>query len=140
MANALLRAGLAFHVGVFRMSKGRLLAKFGNAPVLLLTTTGRQSGKRRTMPLLYLEDGGAIAIVASNGGADRHPAWYHNLVANPEVEVEMGGSTRRMRAEVTASAERDRLYDRFKARDENYAKYEAKTSRTIPVVLLRAAG
>ncbi len=124
------------HTFVFRLTGGRLLGKF-DLPVLLLTTTGARTGRQQTSPLLYLEDGGRLAIPASLWGSPRNPAWYHNCVANPEVVVETRGRKRTMLAERAPEEERQRLYDLFKAASPHYAGHEARTTRTIPVVLLR---
>lgn len=134
------RLFVPFHVLVFRLSGGRLLGRLGGLPVLLLSTTGRRTGKRRTMPLLYLEEDGTLAVAASAAGADRNPAWYGNLVANPTVEVHTRDGHREMLAETAADEDRQRLYDQFKAASDQYAGYEQKTDRQIPIVLLRAAG
>jgi F420H(2)-dependent quinone reductase len=104
--------------------------------VLLLTTTGRKTGKRRTSPLLYLRDGDMLAVVASEGGAPRHPAWYLNLAANPAVEVEIGRTREPRRARDASEDERARLWPRFVEMYAGYAAYERRTSRRIPVVLL----
>ena len=106
-------------------------------PVLLLTTTGRRSGKRRTAPLLYLEDDGALLIIASLGGAPTNPDWYHNLVANPMVEVQNRAGRRGMRAEPLIGDERRRRFEKIKAVAPRYEAYQARTEREIPVVALR---
>ena len=93
------RMFVPFHVFMFRLSGGRLLGKSGGLPVLLLTTTGRKSGKQRTMPLFYLDDGGALAVSASAAGGPRHPAWYVNLVVNATVQVQTRAGKRAMVAE-----------------------------------------
>lgn len=126
-----------FHTFVFRLSGGRLLGTLIGFPVLLLTTTGRRSGKRRTSPLLYLEEEESLLVVGSMAGAPRHPDWYHNLVANPMVEVETRAGRRPMRAEPSTEEERRRRYERFKAGADRYATYETRTDRAIPVVVLR---
>ena len=124
------------HAFVFRASGGRVMGRFG-LPVLLLTTTGARTGKRRTAPLLYVEADGALAVPASLWGGPRNPAWYHNCLANPEVEVETRAGKRAMRAEPAPEADRQRLYDLFKADSPHYAGHEARTERAIPVVVLR---
>lgn len=121
---------------LYRASGGKLGGRMQGAPVLLLTTTGKRSGKKRTTPLLYLEDGGALAIVASKGGAPAHPAWFHNLRANPEVEVEVGRRRETRRARVASAEERERLWPRLVELYGSYASYQEKTTREIPVVLL----
>src|SRR5207253_1884739 len=88
----------AIHVALYRLTGGRIGGRAFGAPVLLLTARGRKTGKARTTPLLYLEDGDRLVVVASKGGAPRHPAWFLNLAANPEVTVERGGERVPMRA------------------------------------------
>jgi deazaflavin-dependent oxidoreductase (nitroreductase family) len=121
---------------LYRATNGRVTGSHGGAPVLLLTTTGRRSGKRRTTPLLYLEDDGTLVVVASYGGAPKHPAWYLNLSANPEVEVQIGGTVERRRARTADGDERARLWPRLVAIYPNYAVYQTRTTREIPVVVL----
>ena len=135
--NLFQRLFVPFHVLLYRVSGGRLLGRLGGLPVLLLTTTGRRTGKRRTLPLLYLEEEDCLVVAASAAGADRHPGWYVNLVANPDVEVQTRGSRRRMQAGNSPAEERQPLYDRFKAASDQYAGYETRTDREIPVVILR---
>lgn len=129
-----LAAGL--HATVIRRSGGKIGQKFRGAPVLLLTTTGRKSGQSRTSPLLYLRDGADLAVVASYGGDDRFPAWYHNLVANPEVSAEVDGKKVQLRASVADAATRARLWPELLTMYKTYESYQKKTDREIPVVLL----
>jgi deazaflavin-dependent oxidoreductase (nitroreductase family) len=125
------------HRAVYDLSKGRLGGTTLGMPVLKLTTVGRKTGARRTTMLTSpLVDGDEIVLVASFGGDDRHPAWYLNLVAEPDVEVEIDGTQRSMRARVTDGVERARLWETLTATHDNYAAYQRKTSREIPVVLL----
>ena len=135
---AFLKAFSPFHAFVFRLTGGRLMGRFG-LPVLLLTTTGARTGRKRTAPLLYVEEGGALLAPASLWGGPRNPAWYHNLLANPEVVVETRAGKRAMRAEPAPEEDRQRLYDLFKAGSSHYAGHEARTTRKIPVVILREA-
>src|SRR6185503_12815776 len=118
----------------FRTNEGKVTGIFGGAPLLLLTTTGAKSGRTHTAPLVYLQDGDRIAIFGSKGGAPSHPAWYHNLVANPEVTVEVPGDTFEARAVVIDGAERERLFSAQKQAMPAFAEYEAKTDRQIPVI------
>jgi deazaflavin-dependent oxidoreductase (nitroreductase family) len=126
----------ATHNALYRASGGKIGGRFGKAPVLLLTTTGRKSGKTRTAPLLYLGEGDDLVLIASKGGSPSHPAWFLNLQANPDVEVQVGRSRERRRARVTAGDERDRLWKRMTELYPNYDSYRGKTSREIPVVVL----
>ena len=107
-----------------------------NSPVLLLTTTGRKTGKERVTPLLYLRNGNNFAIVASNGGAPKHPVWWLNLQNNPEAEVEIQDTRLRVRAEVTTGEEKRHLWDRLVRRYPPYRDYQRRTDREIPVILL----
>jgi len=124
------------HATVIRRSGGKFGAKFRGASVLLLTTTGRKSGQARTSPLLYLRDGENLAVVASYGGDDRFPAWYHNLVANPEVSAEVEGKTLQLRATVADAATKARLWPELLKMYKTYDSYQKKTDREIPVVVL----
>ena len=107
------------------------------APVLLLTTTGCKTGRRHTIPLLYLEDGENFVVVASNGGAPRHPAWWSNLRADPEANVEIGGRELRARAQKASPEEKEWLWPRLVAMYGAYENYQRRTDREIPVVILR---
>ena len=127
------------HVLLYRMSGGRIGGRFKAAPVLLLTTTGRKSGKRRTTPLLYGEDAGRYVIVASVGGAPKHPAWYLNLRNNADATIQVGGRTLGVRAETATPEERGRLWPLMTRIYAPYDDYQAKTSREIPIVILTPA-
>ncbi|MFJ9907044.1 nitroreductase/quinone reductase family protein [Streptomyces sp. NPDC101152] len=121
----------------FRANKGRLTGYFAAARLLLLTTTGARTGARHTTPVGYLPDGGdRVLVIASAGGADRHPHWYRNLLAHPQVTVESGVFTYSARAVVLTGEERERAWARVVEADEGWAAYQRKTARTIPVVAL----
>jgi deazaflavin-dependent oxidoreductase (nitroreductase family) len=124
------------HGGAYRLTNGRVGGRLQDMPVLLLTTTGRRSGERRTVPLTYFEDGDAFVVVGSRGGAPRHPAWYLNLEADPAVEVQIGREHEQLRARRASAEEAERLWPMVLARAPGYGKYRAKTSREIPLVLL----
>lgn len=119
-----------------RFGRLRTAGAVDGLPLALVTTRGRYSGKRGTVPLLYVEDGDGIALAASHAGSNVHPAWYHNLVAEPDVTVEVGGARKQMRASLASEPDRTRIYEAFKRRSTRYARYEAKSARTIPVVRL----
>ncbi|MBG0833305.1 nitroreductase family deazaflavin-dependent oxidoreductase [Planomonospora sp. ID67723] len=122
----------------FRANQGRVGGMFEGARLLLLTTTGARSGTRHTTPVGYFPDGGErVLIIASAGGAPNHPAWFHNLVADPRVTVEDGVFTYEAEAVVLQGAERDQAFARAVEADPAWADYQAKTSRVIPVVALR---
>ena len=108
----------------------------GGAPVCLVTTTGKRSGQPRTIALLYLADGDDVVLVASKGGMSHSPAWYHNMMANPDVEVQIGSATRRMRARRASDAEKAALWPRLVAMYRDYDDYQARTARNIPVMIL----
>jgi deazaflavin-dependent oxidoreductase (nitroreductase family) len=127
------------HGGLYRLSGGRIGAHLAGLPVLLLTTTGRKSGKPRTVPLSYLEWGDAMVVIGSKGGAQRHPDWYLNLEADPAVEVQVGRTRERRRARRATPEEAGRLWPEVLARAPGYGRYRAKTSREIPLVLLEGA-
>lgn len=124
------------HIALYRRTGGKIGGRFRSSSVLLLTTTGRRSGKPRTTPLLYIDDGNRKVVVASYGGADQHPAWYHNLLADPEVTVQTGPSVQQMRADVADPEERARLWAPLVANYRTYDDYQAKTERQLPVVVL----
>ncbi|MGW5364424.1 nitroreductase/quinone reductase family protein [Actinopolymorpha pittospori] len=123
----------------FRANAGQVGGPFEGARLLLLTTIGARSGAPHTVPLGYLPDGGErTLIIASAGGGPRHPAWYHNLVANPRVRVEDGVFTYEADAVVLTGDERDHVFARAAEADPGWANYQAKTTRVIPVVALRS--
>jgi F420H(2)-dependent quinone reductase len=136
MANLSLRLFGGVHTGLYRLSGGRLGGKVEKAPVLLLTMTGRKSGKPRTQPLLYTRAGEGYAVIASKGGAPAHPLWYLNLQANPLAEVTVGSKTYKVRARDAEGEERDRLWRTLAGLYSGYDKYTQKTTRRIPVVVL----
>ncbi|MFF0773992.1 nitroreductase family deazaflavin-dependent oxidoreductase [Nonomuraea wenchangensis] len=120
----------------FRANEGRVGGMFEGSPLLLLTTTGARSGRQVTTPVMYLPDGERYVIIASNAGADNHPAWYHNLRAHPVATVEVGTDTFQAKAVPVEGEERDQLYARMVAVAPGFADYERKTSRRIPVLAL----
>ena len=123
----------------FRANGGKV-ESFGNAPLLILHTTGAKTGQERESPVLYREQGDDLVVFASFAGAPVNPAWYHNLVAHPDATVELGAETRRVRARVAGAEERDRLWEWNKQDYPGFGDYEEKTDRTIPVVILEPAG
>jgi deazaflavin-dependent oxidoreductase (nitroreductase family) len=124
----------------FRTNHGKVEGVFAGAPLLLLSTTGAKSGLRRTNPLVYTTDGDRIVVIASKGGAPSHPDWYRNVVAHPDVTVELPDKTFEARASVATGAERQRLFDAQAAMMPNFKEYAAKTDREIPVVVLERVG
>ena len=125
------------HRAVLKVSGGRLLkAPFG-MPTVELHTIGRKTGQRRsTLLTAPVHEDGRVVLVASKGGDDRDPDWYRNLVADPQVELTVAGTTRPMRAHTADGAERDELWPRAVAAYAGYADYQRRTTREIPVVVL----
>jgi len=124
------------HSSIFRATDGKIGGTLAGGPVLLLVTTGRKTGQRRTTPLLYLMDGDRYVIVASNGGAPKDPVWWLNLKANPEATVEVGDRTLRVCAEAASPEEKARLWPGLVKMYGGYEGYQRKTDRTIPVAIL----
>ena len=137
IANPLIKVMSRVNTWAYRATNGRVGGRFrGGAPVMLVTITGRKTGRRLTVPLLYLRDGQRVVTVASKGGMDHHPLWYRNMVANPEVEVQIGAETNTMRARTASPAEKTALWPRLVAMYPDYDAYQARTTRDIPVVIL----
>jgi deazaflavin-dependent oxidoreductase (nitroreductase family) len=137
-----LKAMNAIHRTLMKLSGGKLGWNALNMPVIELTTVGRKSGQPRTVMLTSpLQEGSTIVVVASRGGDDTHPAWFLNLRDDPQVEVAMmGEGKRRMHARVATPEERARLWPLVTADHKNYAGYQTKTAREIPLVLLEPEG
>lgn len=124
------------HRGLLAVSGGRIGRRIGSMPVVELHTIGRASGRRRSVMLTApVHDAGRYVLIASKGGDDRHPAWYRNLAANPEVEVTIDGRTVPMHARTATAAERAELWPRITREYRGYAGYQRKTTREIPVVI-----
>jgi deazaflavin-dependent oxidoreductase (nitroreductase family) len=124
----------------FRANGGKVGGPFEGAPLLLLTSTGARSGASRVNPMMYLADGRRLYVFASKAGAPTNPDWYHNLLAHPRAAVEVGQERFDVVASVLTGAERDEIYQRQAALYPGFAEYEAKTTRTIPVVALDRTG
>ncbi len=120
----------------FRANAGQVTGRFADAPLLLLTTTGAKSGEQRTTPLVHTTDGDDIVIIASYAGNPKHPAWFLNIRANPEVTVELPDETFTTNVVITEGEERRRLFDQQAAQMPNFAEYQAKTTREIPVIVI----
>ncbi len=124
---------------VYRLTRGRLGGRVGKAPVLLLTTTGRRSGQRRTTPVVYLDDGDRLSIINTNAGHERVPAWSLNLKARPEAEVELGGSRREVVARIAEGEERADLWRRHNIQYGGFDEYEDNIDRHPEVFVLEPA-
>jgi len=136
---SLLNLFVRVHVALFRATKGRVASSMEGIQLLLLTTTGRKTGKKRTVPVMYFEDGGRRFIVASAGGNAKHPAWYANLQANPEVVVEVPGQSYEARATAVTPEVRAHMWQKIVEQAPRFGGYANKTEgkREIPVVELQ---
>lgn len=123
-------------IAEFRKNHGKVGGNFEGAPLLLLHTIGRRSGKPRVNPVMYLKDGDRYFIFASKAGADSHPDWFRNLQEQPDVRIEVGDQTIDVHAEEIRGQERNRLYERQASVYSGFADYQRKTKRVIPVVAL----
>jgi deazaflavin-dependent oxidoreductase (nitroreductase family) len=123
-------------IAEFRANAGKVGGQFAGAPLLLLHTTGARTGQSRVNPLVYQSIGDDFAVFGSKGGAPGHPDWYRNLVAHPEVTVEVGTDSIPVRARTIEGTDRERIWTKQKDRFPGFAEYERTTSREIPVVVL----
>lgn len=137
---AIIKAVSALHECWYRMTGGLIGGNVLGTPILLLTTTGSKTGRRHTTPLVYLEDGDSLVVIASNGGNPKHPAWWSNLKRDPQGEVQVGPRRMAVLAEEAQGQERERLWQAAVDLYSGYAGYQESTDRRIPVVLLRPAG
>jgi len=124
------------HTGLYRVTNGRIGRRLVDNDVLLLTTTGRTTGTKHTVPLLYLRDGDRIVVIASYGGRPNHPGWYRNLVSDPQATVQILGDTYPVRATTMSPEERAEWWPRIVEAYGDYAVYQSRTDREIPVVWL----
>jgi F420H(2)-dependent quinone reductase len=131
------KLGSGAHAGVYRATGGKLFGRMGKSPILLLNTVGRRSGKKRTSPLFYVMDGEDFVIIASKGGASAHPAWYLNLMANPEATVEIGDREVQVEADEADPEDKTRLWQKMVEMYPAYDAYQEKTEREIPLLVLR---
>jgi deazaflavin-dependent oxidoreductase (nitroreductase family) len=126
------------HTFLYKRTGGRLGHSIPGVrgKMLLLDHVGAKSGKKRTSPLLYVEDGADVVVIASKGGFPKHPAWYHNLMANPDTTVQIGSERRPVHARVARPEERERLWEMADASYSGYKDYRARAEREIPLVVL----
>ena len=136
MAPSLMQFASRVHTLAYRATRGQVGGHLGGLPILLLTTVGRKTGKRRTKPLVYLRDGDELVLVASNGGSDRSPSWFWNLRANNADMVQINGEREPVVAATATKSERYRLWPEVVSLWPGYAKYQERTKRVIPLVLL----
>lgn len=133
---ALARGFLSAHVWIYRRTGGGFGGSMGPNKVLLLTTVGRKTGRQRTWPLVYFQDGERVLVVASNGGADQHPAWFLNLQSNPRATIQIQQRQLAVQAAAASGADRERLWGLIVAAGPQFAQYQTNTQREIPVVVL----
>ena len=126
-----------FPAAVYRWMQRRVRARVKSARILLLTTTGSDSGEPQTVAMGYFEDGPDLVVIASNYGSDLHPTWYRNMRAHPLVGVQIEENLREMMASTATSSERIQLLVRLATEDKQYGRYQRNTAREIPIVLLR---
>jgi deazaflavin-dependent oxidoreductase (nitroreductase family) len=132
-------AFIALNVWLYRLSGGRMMGRMAGAPILLLTTTGRRSRLERTVPVLYLKDGGRFVMVASLAGAPQNPAWFLNLEANPQVRLQVRSRRFAATARRASAEEKAQLWPRLVAMYPTYEDYQKRTTRDIPVVIATPA-
>ncbi len=137
IAKPLIKIMSRVNTWAYRLTGGRIGGKYlKGLPIMLLTVVGRKSGQKSTVPLVYLQEGDRMIVVASRAGMDQHPIWYLNLVATPDVEVQMGSEVRPMRARTADDAERAAYWPKLVQFNPDYGDYQERTERKIPVVVL----
>ena len=139
MFKFMLKVGMSVSVFLYRLTGGGIGGRIQSMPVLLLTTTGRKSGKKRTVPLGFLRDGSSYVIIASFGGQPRNPGWFFNLQSHPEATIEVKKRQMQVKAETANPEKRGELWTRLVEVAPGYAKYEKRTTREIPIVILHPA-
>ena len=123
-------------INEFRENDGKVGGYFSNTELILLHTIGAKSGIERVNPAAVLRDGERLVVIASKGGAPDNPDWYYNIVAHPQITVELGTETFKVNAKIAEEPERTRLYDKMVAKNPNFESYRQKTTRKIPVIIL----
>jgi deazaflavin-dependent oxidoreductase (nitroreductase family) len=137
LVEAVLAPLLGVHQWLYEVSDGRIGTNLGGRPMLLLRTVGRKTRQPRTAALLWVPDGDAWAVIASKGGAPQHPGWYHNLVATPDVEIQVGRERIPVRARIAEGEQRARIWARAdEVNQGQYTVYQSRTKRPIPVIVL----
>ena len=132
----LFKFGVSIHTAIYRLSGGRVGASIGGMRMLILTTRGRRSGKARSVPLGYIRDGDSYVVIASNGGSIRNPSWHQNLLSEPRGFVMVKGLRLSVTAKVADPSAREHLWNRLVEKAPLYQKYQDRTERQIPMVLL----
>lgn len=125
----------ALNVVLYRLSGGKIMGSLGGGPVCLVTMTGAKSGRRLTRPLIHIANGADILLIASQGGAPKSPAWYHNLRAHPDIEIQVGSTKRKMRARQASDEEKANLWPIAVATYKDFDLYKSRTDRNIPLMI-----
>lgn len=133
----LMRLVMAIYVFLYRRTGGKMGGRLGTMPVLLLTTTGRKSGKKHTVPVMYLSESPNYIITASNNGGEKPPAWWLNLKSSPQATIEIGGDMRLVTTKQADSEEKERLWAQLVEKAPAFEGYQKRTQREIPMVILR---
>jgi deazaflavin-dependent oxidoreductase (nitroreductase family) len=140
IAKPFVRTMAAVNTWIYRLSGGRIAGKWTHGePMLLLTTIGRKSGEPRTVPLVYMSEGDRLIVVGSQAGMSKDPQWMANAAANPSVEVEIGARKRKMRAHRGSAEEKARYWPALCAMNSDYAAYQSRTTRDIPILIIDPA-
>jgi len=135
MANPILKLFAALNASVYRMTGGRIMGKMGASDICVVRMQGARSGRWRDVPLMYVPNGDGVILVASLGGAPKNPMWYYNLVAHPDIEVQVKENTLRLRARLASSEEKAQVWPRCVAAYPSYETYQKRTTRDIPVFI-----
>ena len=138
-ASLFIRLFTRLNVLVYRLTGGRMMNQAEGAPICLVTMTGARSNKRKTIALMYTPHGEDVLLVASMGGAPKHPLWYFNLLAHPDIEIQVGSNKRRMRAHQASAEEKAKLWPIAVANYPSFATYQTRTDRDIPVMVCTPA-
>lgn len=137
MARRLFKLFMILHVFIYRRTKGGIWNHMRGMPVLLLTTTGRKTGQKRTVPLMYMTDGENYVITASNNGSDKDPAWWTNLKSNPQAQIEVLGAVKAIVASQANPQDKQRLWAELVSKAAFFDAYQKGTTRDIPLVILK---
>jgi deazaflavin-dependent oxidoreductase (nitroreductase family) len=135
MNKGLMRVFTRINVWVYQLSGVRLMNRMMGTPICLVTMTGAKSGRKRVIPLMYNPNGEDVILVASLGGAPKNPVWYYNLVAHPDIDIQVGSVTRRMRCRQASADEKAALWPAIVANFPSYGAYQRRTDRDIPVMI-----
>jgi len=136
MFRLMMRPMTWLNVVLYKMSGGKIFGTLGGSPVVLVTMTGAKTGKIRTIPLIHIPRGDDVILIASQGGMPKHPAWYHNLMAHPDVEIQVGAEKRKMHVRQASDAEKAEVWPLAVSIYKDFDLYQSRTDRNIPVLIL----